>query len=139
MTRYLVSLCLVVVPTLGFAQSTILYCPNPSTITITKQPYNEPWRQYAYSAIIPADLPQYGNQLELVGQGEDNALGSMIFATWTDHTFLCWYKGYSSDQVIASAQTLDHYRCVFPTSSGSPYDCTSNDPKACPLECTLNE
>ena len=119
-----------------------LVCPDVSKITVEKQPYNEPWRAYGYSATIPAlGLP--GDELPLEGRDANKTLSEFRFATWTDFTFLCWYAGPDAgESVITNAIDLSAVfeRCRFPVTQGHPRsECVSSSPEAFPMVCELRE
>lgn len=121
------------------AKTISLICPEPSpqSITITKQPYDDSWRAYQYQAVIPVDLPVQGNQLLMMGQGSQSQVNSMQSATWTDQTFLCWYRGPSDSFVLYTVIDFDPYvdRCYFKNAKKD--ECLLTDPKQCELICEL--
>jgi hypothetical protein len=120
-------------------ETVTLICPQVADVAISKQPYTEPWRAYGYQATIAVPgLTPFGDQLTLVGQGNETALTHMNVATWTDFSFLCWYQGDQNEIVVFSVVNFEDVfeRCSF---SADRYEtaCYSEDPANCPLTCEL--
>ena len=125
----------------AFGKSVVMVCPASSSITVSKQPYSEPWRAYEYEAIIPVPgLSAFGDQLPMWGQGNDTVLKQMTVATWTDSVFLCWYQAEYGEELVNSNVNLYGVfdSCTFPTATGGSHsECYASDPASCPLVCEL--
>lgn len=130
------------VVSVALGASVTLVCPEVSKIAVEKQPFDEPWRAYGYSATISAlGLP--GGELALEGRDDNKTLTEFRYATWTDFTFLCWYAGANDgESVLTNAIDLSSFfeRCRFPATQGHPYsECVSGAPENCPMVCELRE
>ena len=112
-----------------------IYCPNPKDVKSYEQTGS--WAKYRYVSYTPIDLPDIGNKLELIGQGDSSKATTLQAATWTDRLFLCLYD-YGLEVIVIFDTVLDKYvkLCYF---NGNPRhsECISSDPSACPITCEL--
>lgn len=89
-----------------------------------------------FTGSTPINLPEINNTLVLSGEASSTKALAFYTATWTDHTFLCLYKG-NYDDIVSYEIVLWQYvkRCWFKATGYS--ECESDDPAKCQLTCEL--
>lgn len=136
--RYKSLFCLFMLLSKGlWAQELLITCPHLTDIKTTAA--TQSWAKYHYSAAIPIDFPDVGNQLLFIGDGDAERAIYFTGATFTDMTFLCLYNYHEGLQSIVLYEiALYQYvsRCYFKTTTVS--DCQSNDPDVCKFTCDIS-
>lgn len=115
-----------------------LFCPAAEDILVN--PQSGSWAKYKYTAYTKIDIPEIGNQLEMIGEGDIEKITVFQAATWTDRTFLCNYNSFSWDAVVIFETKLDDYvkECHF---NNTPHrsECNSTNTFLCPMICELGK
>ena len=128
---------LLIISPWAFAKPNLIkiYCPESRDIRAFEEA--DSWAKYHYIAYTSVDLPELGNRLEMIGQGDSKKATIMQAATWTDRLFLCVYN-FGWDVIVIFDSKLDRVvkNCYF-NDNPRHSECISSNPQSCPMTCEV--